>query len=59
MRSDAGDPKIESQWQVKERDPSAAPGQYGEAEKSEDEGDESVTLYPVWFDAERGVRAFP
>ena len=39
----------ESQWQVKERDPSATLGQYGEAEKSEDEGDEPVALYHVWF----------
>jgi hypothetical protein len=42
----------ESQWQVKERDPSATLGQYGEAEKSEDDGDLSVALYHVWFDAE-------
>jgi hypothetical protein len=41
----------ESQWQVKERDPSATIGQYGEAEK-EDDGDESAALYHVWFDAE-------
>jgi hypothetical protein len=42
----------ESQWQVKERDPSATLGQYWEAEKSEDDGDLSVALYHVWFDAE-------
>ena len=42
----------ESQWQVEERDPSATLGQYGEAEKSEDESDESAALYHVWFDAE-------
>jgi hypothetical protein len=44
MRSDTGDSKIESQWQVKERDPSATLGQYGGAEKSENEGDESIAL---------------
>ena len=37
----------ESQWQVKERDPSATLGQYGEAEKLEDESDESAALYDV------------
>jgi hypothetical protein len=42
----------ESQWQVKERDPSATLGQYGEAEKLEHESDESAALYHVWFDAE-------
>jgi hypothetical protein len=36
----------ESHWQVKERDPSATLGQYGEAEK-EDESDESAALYHV------------
>src|SRR6185436_10211895 len=35
----------ESQWQVKERDPSTTLGQYGEAEKSEDQGDEPGALY--------------
>lgn len=49
----------ESQWQVKERDPSATVGQYGEAEKSEDEGDESVALYHVWFDAEGECELLP
>lgn len=49
----------ESQWQVKERDPSATLGQYGEAEKSEDEGDESVALYHVWFDAEGECELLP
>lgn len=49
----------ESQWQVKERDPSATLGQYGEAEKSEDEGDESGALYHVWFDAEGECELLP
>jgi len=44
--------KEQSQWQVKERNPSARLGQYGEVEKLEDERDESVTVYHVWFDAE-------
>ena len=35
----------ESQWQVKERDPSATLGQYGEAEKLEDESNDSAALY--------------
>jgi hypothetical protein len=42
----------ESQWQVRERDPSPTLGQYGEAEKLEDESDESASLYHVGFDAE-------
>lgn len=41
----------ESQWQVKERDPSTTLGQYGETEKSGDEGEGSVALYHVWFHA--------
>jgi len=41
----------ESQWQVKQRDPSATLGQYGEAEKSEDESNESIAVYHVWFNA--------
>ena len=49
----------ESQWQVKERDPSATLGQYGEAEKSEDEEDEAVALYHVWFDAEGECELLP
>ena len=49
----------ESQWQVKERDPSATLGQYGEAEKSEDESDESAALYHVWFDAEGECELLP
>ena len=48
----------ESQWQVKERDPSATLGQYGEAEK-EDESDESAALYHVWFDAEGECELLP
>ena len=42
----------ESQWQVKERDPSATIGQCGEAEKLEHEKDESAALNHVSFDAE-------
>jgi hypothetical protein len=49
----------ESQWQVKERDPSATLGQYGEAEKSEDESDEPAALYHVWFDAEGECELLP
>jgi len=49
----------ESQWQVKERDPSATLGQYGEAEKSEDERDEPAALYHVWFDAEGECELLP
>ena len=49
----------ESQWQVKERDPSATLGQYGEAEKLEDESDESAALYHVWFDAEGECELLP
>jgi hypothetical protein len=48
----------ESQWQVRERDPSATLGQYGEAEK-EDESDESAALYHVWFDAEGECELLP
>ena len=42
----------ESQWQIKERDPSAAIGQYGEVEKSARESDEPGNAYHVWFSAE-------
>src|SRR6266436_6403489 len=48
----------ESQWQLKERDPSATLGQYGEAEK-EDDGDEPAALYHVWFDAEGECELLP
>jgi hypothetical protein len=48
----------ESQWQVRERDPSATLGQYGEAEK-EDESDESAALYHVWFGAEGECELLP
>jgi hypothetical protein len=37
----------ESQWQVKGGDPSATLGQYGEAEKSEDDSNDSVAVYHV------------
>jgi len=49
----------ESQWQVKERDPSATLGQYGEAEKLEDESNESAALYHVSFDAEGECELLP
>jgi hypothetical protein len=49
----------ESQWQVKERDPSATLGQYGEAEKLRDESDEPAALYHVWFDAEGECEFLP
>ena len=39
----------ESQWQIKERDPSAAIGEYGEAEKP---GSDEPGVYHVWFSAE-------
>jgi hypothetical protein len=50
---------IGSQWQVKERDPSATLGQYGGAEKLEQESDESAALYHVWFDAEGECELLP
>jgi hypothetical protein len=49
----------ESQWQVKERDPSTTLGQYGEAEKSEDQSDEPGALYDVSFDAEGECELLP
>ena len=49
----------ESQWQVKERDPSATLGQYGEAEKLEHESGDSNDLYHVWFDAEGECELLP
>jgi hypothetical protein len=49
----------ESQWQIKERDPSTTLGQYGEAEKLEDESDESTTVYHVWFNAEGECELLP
>jgi hypothetical protein len=48
----------EDQFQVKERDPSATLGQYGEAEK-QDESDESAALYQVSFDAEGECELLP
>ena len=51
--------KEQSQWQVKERDPSATLGQYGEAEKSKDDSNESTTVYFVWFDAEGECELLP
>jgi hypothetical protein len=49
----------ESQWQVKERNPSAMLGQYGEAEKLGPESDEPAVLYHVWFDAEGECELLP
>ena len=49
----------ESQWQVKERDPAATLGQYGEVEKSEHEREKSADLYFVWFDAEGECELLP
>jgi len=49
----------ESQWQVKERDPSATVGQYGEAEKSEDQSDEPGALYDALFDAKGECELLP
>jgi hypothetical protein len=49
----------ESQWQVRERDPSATLGQYGETEKSQDESDEPAALYHVWFDAKGKCELLP
>ena len=49
----------ESQWQIKERDPSTALGQYGEAEKSEGQSDEGGSLYDVSFDAEGECELLP
>jgi hypothetical protein len=43
---------------VKDRDPTATLGQYGEAEK-EDESDESAALYHVSFDAEGECELLP
>lgn len=47
----------ESQWQIRERDPSATLAQYGQAEKDESGG--SVALYHVWFDAEGECELLP
>jgi hypothetical protein len=49
----------ENQFQVKERDPSATLGQYGEAEKLEDASDESAALYQASFDAEGECELLP
>jgi hypothetical protein len=48
----------ESQWQIKERDPSATLGQYGSAE-NEGETEESTALYHAWFDAEAECELLP
>jgi hypothetical protein len=49
----------QSQWQVKERDPSGMLGQYGEAEKLDHGSDEPATVYHVWFDAEGECELVP
>jgi hypothetical protein len=49
----------ESQFQVKTRDPSAALGQYGEAEKQKEEGDEPSESYYVWFSTEGECELLP
>ena len=49
----------ESQWQVKERDPSATLGQYGTGGKIEDESGDSADLYDVWFNAEGECELLP
>jgi len=51
--------KEQSQWQIKERDPSATLGQYGQTEKSEDNSNESTAVYDVWFDAEGECELMP
>ena len=51
--------KEQSQWQVRERDPSATLGQYGEAEKSEEDSNESAVVYFVWFDAKGECELLP
>jgi hypothetical protein len=47
----------EGQFQVKEKDPSAAMGKYAEVEK--DEGDEAGAIYHVWFSAEGECELLP
>ena len=49
----------ECQWQVKERDPSATIGQYGEAETLEQESGDSAALYNVSFDVEGECELLP
>ena len=49
----------ESQWQVKERDPTAAIGQYGDVEELEHETGEAGVLYHVWFNAEGECELLP
>jgi hypothetical protein len=49
----------ESQWQVKDRDPSSSLGQYGEVEKLKDETEQPTDLYHVWFNAEGGCELLP
>jgi len=49
----------ESQWQVKERDPSKAIGEYGDVEKLEHEPGEADDRYHVWFNAEGECELLP
>jgi len=49
----------ETQFQVKERDPSTSLGKYGEVETLEHEGDQSSDLYHVWFRAEGECELLP
>ena len=49
----------ETQLQVRERDPSATIGQYGEAEKLEQESGDSAALYHVSFDAKGECELLP
>jgi hypothetical protein len=49
----------ESQFQVRDRDPSASLDQYGEVEKLEDQSDEAGDLYHVWLRAEGECEILP
>jgi hypothetical protein len=50
----------ESQWAVKTRDPGATLGNYGDVEKSEDQGAYGEPdFYYVWFDAEGECELLP
>ena len=46
----------ESQWQIKDRDPTSALGQYGEVEKPESD---EPGIYHVWFKAEGECELLP
>ena len=51
--------KEESQFQVRNRDPSASLGQYGKVEKLEHQTNEPVVVYHVWFNAEGECELLP